>query len=76
MTFEQWLNMHSIVWRREARGFNIENEFGEGRYVQLIEGRVMRFIDLDDVRQWVKKNIKTDGFFTADAQEDFKNVVG
>jgi hypothetical protein len=64
VTIEKWLFENNFSVYFQPRGFQIENPFGEARFVEVIpvDIRLTRFVTYADVERWVRENI-TDSFF-------------
>lgn len=76
MTLREWLSKYNFSIRREARGFNIENGAGNGRYVQCIsdEVRLVRFISDNDILKWLQRN-SDDEIIPMEARDDIRFLV-
>jgi hypothetical protein len=76
MRFYDWITKHKIEIRFTLRGFNIENEQGDARYVEIfdISRQPLRHVDDRDVRGWIKANLD-DELFTEEARHDFHVLV-
>jgi hypothetical protein len=76
MTFREWLEKYGFEIRFTLRGFNIENEQGDARYVEIfdISRQPLRHVDDRDVRGWIKANLN-DELFTEEARRDFHVLV-